>query len=290
MEGTLNSKIGELAISTDENINFEEWDGKSGVYIRKGTENHVNPIYYYRGDVTNNNVLFANKCWKIVRTTETGGTKLIYNGTPTSDNKCNGNNSTIVYSKFNDDSSTEDDVSYIYSDGTNSTIKQAVDTWYTSNMTSYTDMLEDTVWCNDRSISSQDENLTFFGAYTRNAETHQPSLHCPAEYSLTTSSTQVSNKLTYPVGLLTADELTLAGMVWEGYAEEGYLNNYYPWWTMSPYSFLDGVALVFYGYEYGDLCADREDVEYGVRPAVSLKPGAIVTTGEGTSSKPYIIE
>ena len=51
-----------------------------GVYTRAGTENNPNPIYYYRGNVDNNNVIFANKCWKIVRTTETGGTKMIYNG------------------------------------------------------------------------------------------------------------------------------------------------------------------------------------------------------------------
>ena len=46
------------------------------------------PIYYYRGPIENNNVIFANYCWKIVRTTETGGTKLIYNGTPVN-GKCN---------------------------------------------------------------------------------------------------------------------------------------------------------------------------------------------------------
>ena len=50
-----------------------------GLYIRSGTENDAYPIIYYRGNV-DNNVYFANKCWQIVRTTETGGTKLIYNG------------------------------------------------------------------------------------------------------------------------------------------------------------------------------------------------------------------
>ena len=293
MSGTLNSKIkaDTLYKGADSNVDFGA-EPTTGVYVRSGTENHVNPIYYYRGAVTNNNVLFANKCWKVVRTTETGGTKLIYNGTPTSDNKCNGDNSMIGQSAFNDNYLTEADVSYIYSDGTNSTIKQTVDTWYTSNMTAYTDMLEDTVWCNDRSVSSQDENITYFGAYARNATygSYQPSLHCPAEYSLTTTSTQVSNKLTYPVGLLTADELTLAGMGWDSYTEEGYLNNHDYWWTMSPYFFNDGYAIVFHGYSDGDLYFDYVNNGLGVRPAVSLKPGAIVTTGDGSSSKPYIIE
>ena len=298
MSGTLNSKIkaDTLFKGTDASVDFGQTP-ETGVYVRSGTENHVNPIYYYRGAVTNNNVLFAGKCWKIVRTTETGGTKLIYNGTPTADNKCNGDNSMIDYSAYNDNYDSEDDVSYIYSDGTNSTIKQTVDTWYTSNMTSYTDMLEDTVWCNDRSITFSGyyedwgTDVTFFGAYARNATSgqYQPSLHCPAEYSLTTSATQTTNKLTYPVGLLTADELTLAGMGWEGYTEEVYLNNYDFWWTMSPYSFGDGLARVFFGFDFGDLDDDGVFGGNGVRPAVSLKPGAYVSTGNGTSALPYVI-
>ena len=299
MTGTLNSKIkaDTLFKGTDANVNF--WKTPTtGVYVRSGTENHVNPIYYYRGAVTNNNVFFAGKCWKIVRTTETGGTKLIYNGTPTSDNKCNGDNSMIGWSAYNDNCSSTDDVSYIYSDGTNSTIKQTVDTWYTSNMASYTDMLEDTVWCNDRSITFSgyhedwSTDVTFFGAYARNATygQYQPSLHCPAEYSLTTSSTLTSNKLTYPVGLLTADELTLAGMGWSSYTEDVYLNNYDWWWTMSPFTFEPGYARVFGGSHSGDLIDAYVYVETGVRPSVSLKPGAYVSTGNGTSSSPYVIE
>ncbi|MBR7041953.1 MAG: hypothetical protein IKI04_00470 [Bacilli bacterium] len=59
-----------------------------GLYLRAGTENTAHPIYYYRGTVTNNNVLFAGFCWKIVRTTNTGGIKLIYNGVP-SNGECN---------------------------------------------------------------------------------------------------------------------------------------------------------------------------------------------------------
>lgn len=51
-----------------------------GIYIKSDTSEDDYPIYYYRGDVSNNNIIFADKCWKIVRTTDTGGTKLIYNG------------------------------------------------------------------------------------------------------------------------------------------------------------------------------------------------------------------
>jgi len=46
-------------------------------------------IYYYYGAASNNNVRFANYCWKIVRTTDTGGVKLLYNGVPAADGSCN---------------------------------------------------------------------------------------------------------------------------------------------------------------------------------------------------------
>ena len=51
-----------------------------GLYDGEGADTYANPVYYYKGNVQNNNVLFAGFCWKIVRTTETGGVKIVYNG------------------------------------------------------------------------------------------------------------------------------------------------------------------------------------------------------------------
>ena len=47
-----------------------------------GTNNNKQVVYYYTGDdaAANSNVLFAGYCWQIVRTTDNGGVKLIYNG------------------------------------------------------------------------------------------------------------------------------------------------------------------------------------------------------------------
>ena len=60
-------------------------------------------IKYYRGNVTNNNVNFAGYCWKIIRTTEKGGTKLLYNGKPDSNGVCTntGNDSLLTATTFN---------------------------------------------------------------------------------------------------------------------------------------------------------------------------------------------
>ena len=86
-----------------------------GVYIRSGTENDNYPVYYYRGAVTNNNVLFGDFCWKIVRTTETGGIKLIYNG-PQTNGSCNntGSSTIIGTSEFNEQDDKSSYVGYMY--------------------------------------------------------------------------------------------------------------------------------------------------------------------------------
>ena len=105
-------------VSSSSGINFDainsDTNGK-GVYIRAGTENQAYPIYYYRGDIDNNNVIFANMCFKIVRTTDTGGIKMIYNGVP-SNGACNntGDDTTIGTSAFNTNSESISDVGYMY--------------------------------------------------------------------------------------------------------------------------------------------------------------------------------
>ena len=71
---TSSSGIDFSTVSSDTN-------GK-GVYTLTSSASDKYPIYYYRGAVENNNVIFGGFCWKMVRTTETGGIKLIYNGTP----------------------------------------------------------------------------------------------------------------------------------------------------------------------------------------------------------------
>lgn len=103
---------------SDASIDFSKTSEESntnGIYLRSGTENDPYPIYYYRGDV-NNNLLFADTCWKVVRTTETGGLKLIYNGVPSSGSCDNtGDASTIGNKAFNTNYNSPAYVGYMYS-------------------------------------------------------------------------------------------------------------------------------------------------------------------------------
>ena len=71
---TLFYKIKSSADTTTR-INFSKTtkqDKTNGIYTTTATEGNV-PVYYYRGDAdkVNNNIIFNNMCWKIIRTTET---------------------------------------------------------------------------------------------------------------------------------------------------------------------------------------------------------------------------
>ena len=97
------------------NVTYNSDD--NGVFLFNGTDDNggSNPIYYYRGNVTNNNVLFANSCWKIVRTTSSGGVKLIYNGKQlngTCDNI--GSDTQYAVGAFNLNYTSPADVGYMY--------------------------------------------------------------------------------------------------------------------------------------------------------------------------------
>ena len=85
------------------------------LYTGEGADTYANPVYYYKGNVQNNNVLFAGFCWKIVRTTETGGVKMVYNGVQ-KNRSCNntGTDSQIGTSKFNEKNNSLAYAGYMY--------------------------------------------------------------------------------------------------------------------------------------------------------------------------------
>lgn len=284
-------------VTASSGINFtnapSDTNGK-GIYTLASTRYAAYPTYYYRGNV-NNNVKFANFCWKIVRTTETGGVKLIYNGIPDSFGKCTtqtGEETEIGKSSFNPDN-LKTYVGYMYSSGTNTTtntnssaIKQKVDEWYEKNLKDYTSMLEDTVYCNDRSVYQTTSGTTstgartYFSFYSRFGTTNKPTLTCKNNSDRFTVNTSKGNgALTYPVGLLTGDELIYAGV-------SSFLSTGQVWWTMTPCDHTAnwGVTMVA-----SSLFGSYSSSNFGVRPVVSLAPLAMSKTGDGSPENPYVV-
>ncbi len=302
--GTLYYEIKSHADTTSQ-IDFSQTSAASntnGIYMTTDTDTGI-PVYYYRGNV-NNRVIFANFCWKIVRTTETKGVKLIYDGVP-SNGQCNNTDSDTAIGKFkfNESSSDAKYVGYMYGDSiddtantNDSTIKIAIDDWYKTNMTDYTLQLEDTVFCNDRSYTASGSDL-YFGAYTRLTTNKQPTLKCQnTKDKFTVDASNGNGALTYPVGLITADEMAYAGGVDNTRNSSFYLytglyqnKNY---WALSPSNFADTSVREFALYSDGGLEGIYMVISpMSVRPVVSLKQGVKITSGgDGTATTPYIVE
>ena len=364
------------------------------LYSESDASTYANPVYYFNGAVEDNNVLFAGFCWKIVRTTETGGVKIVYNGVQ-KDGSCNntGTDSQIGTSAFNNDNNSPAYVGYMYNtvytysrksmssqsnivfgnkliyDITNSTytlsdtktvatwssgyntinsnhytcfttgttctsvyyvyytdsttayyitltngksvanalnemlyaddvnktdsiIKTYIDSWYKDKMTRYTDKLEDTVFCNDRTMYNQSANgwnpnggSTTTYLYFKNHSTNY-SLACANE----TDRFSVNNskaKLTYPVGLLSAAEVWLAyrGASYSTY----YLKTGNIYWLASPsyFDYVDAYGRVVNATGY--ISNYNASLVGGARPSVSLKPGTEYVSGDGSFTKPFVI-
>ena len=305
--------IASTYVTSDAGIDFSQissdTNGK-GLYILNGTENNQYPIMYYRGDVENNNVKFANFCWKIVRTTETGGVKLIYNGEPNESGQCmntTGSSTTIGTSTFNASYNDNAYVGYMYgitgassyeethANTNDSTIKGVIDSWYEENMTEYTNQLEDTVWCSERSITLAPSSIgpgtntssTAYLSRYRLVDNQKPSFVCKnVNDQFTVSENNGNGELIYPVSLLTSDEVAYAGGVYHTANNSYFLYNDFGWWLLSPSYFNGTKALVFFVYA-GGLSDYTVDSLYGIRPAISLKVGTTVISGDGTSSNPY---
>ena len=162
--------------------------------------------------------------------------------------------------------------------------------------------LEDTIWCNDRTfysgtLKSKDTSSTsnsYFGGYGRNGTSpYKPSVTCPEptrDGFTVNQETGGNGLLKYPVGLLTADELTLAGHGWSGYCSSGYLRTGQYYWSLSPNYFDSNYAIGFYVASGGSLGNYRVYSSVGVRPSVSLAPGTKHSGGDGTETSPYIVE
>ena len=283
------------AADTTTTIDFSKTSAVSstnGIYMTTDTEGNV-PVYYYRGNV-DNRVIFANFCWRIVRTTETGGVKLIYDGVP-SNGQCNntGDNSTIGNSPFNSSNDNARYVGYMYGSSIDdetythdSDIKTIIDNWYETNMTSYTTQLEDTVFCNDRSYTTGDLYLyLYFGAYTRLVTNKTPTLKCRnTKDKFTVNASNGNGALTYPVGLITADEMAYAGGVYNTRNNSFYLYIGKLYWTLSPSLTNYNGANVSVNMAFATV-----NNSYEVRPVLALKSGTEISEGTGTATDPFIV-
>ena len=264
--------------------------------------------YYYRGAVSDNWVKFGTNAsgqelyWRIIRINGDGTIRLIYNGTSTA---TTGTSTQIQTSAFNSSYNNNMYVGYMYQSGqvhgltSPSTIKGVLDTWYQNNLADEADDIVGSAgFCGDRqpSTSSSTSNgsggtgttQTYYGAYIRLITNKAPVLTCTNDSDLytTSGSGQGNQALTYPIGLITADEVAMAGGVYGTNNTSYYLYTGQYYWTMSPYGY--PLASVFAVYNDGDLYRSSVDFTYGVRPVINLKSD-LALSGTGSATDPYTI-
>lgn len=214
--------------------------------------------YYFRGNVQNNYVKFADMLWRIVRVNGNNTVKLVLDNTT--------DELTEYYTSTNNN----------YFAYTNTNIKSYLSDWYQKKLSKVDKYIVTTKICDDTSYSGKDDYI--FAVSQRLAVNHDPTFNC------------LGTKINSKISILTADEIEYAGAL-IGVGN----NNYYlynsaivnPVWTMSPSK---GNQDEFYPYTIstsGSL--DDQTVgnqKKGVRPVINIRKDLSVV-GKGTIDEPY---
>ena len=288
--------------------------------------------YYYRGNVLDNYVSFADKTWRIVRINGDGSVRLVL------DDVAKNSSGTVITTAFNTNYNDNAYVGYMYGtvgsttyDATHknindSTIKTKVDKWYEDNLkTNYANYLSDTLFCNDKTLASDGiggvttqlgygKNKTYysiterllFSTGTTGITTAKPTFKCAEsatnDYSRFTvdvatlsNGNKTNGNLKYPIGLLSADEVSFAGAYKVGQTNKSYyLHNSSitsRWWLSSPSDFNGSIAFEWdVGDSNGNIINSPVGSTDAFRPSISLKASVLINGGDGTISNPYTVK
>ena len=300
---------------------YTETTGMKSYYFRGAVDNNW---VKFGKDSTGKDIY-----WRIIRINGDGSIRMIYSGTtkPSEDTSVTGSNGVYMTGtgtqitvdstntfKFNSSYDKAEYVGYMYTEGqqhgnsTPSTIKQAIENWYAGTTLKDNDLIADQIFCNDRSASTSNvtysnTNYTtltswnstgtqyYYGAKGRLNKSKSPQLTCPtASDKYTVGTSNGNGALTYPVGLITADEVAMAGGV---YGSSNTNSSYYlytnqKYWLGSPYAFENVKVLEFIVESLGFLRDYKSKGSNGARPVVSLSSKAKLL-GNGTYSNPYTV-
>ena len=239
-----------------------------------GGQSTEGTTYYFRGNVTNNYVSFANKTWRIIRINEDGTVRLLLEGQ--SDDKY----------KFDlNDHKNYTDMYY-----SNSDIKLSVENWYSTSIGNNSELAdkvaEGDYFCEAAKVkyaslfSSGSATMTLTSSYT-------PNLVCNRDGN---GKGIVSSY----VGLITYDEVVLLG----GYYNNSnkayfvYYNSNDVWlvtWTMSPGGQSEETSYIWSIPWNGSIDYYNVESTSKFRPVINLK-STVTVTGTGTSTDPYVVE
>ena len=278
-------------------------DGTNGIYE---AEDDLGTSYYFRGDVDNNYVYFAENWWRIIRINGDGTIRMIKKYSlsgfsPYNSGSVNSNDNAYVgYMYGTTGSSTYEET---HTNTNNSTIKGVIDEWYQNNLSNYSQYIADAIYCNDREVvnltvgsntnydgDGTGTSHTAYAGFIRNVLYYAPTLKCKNNNDkFTVSNTLGNGALTYPIGLITVDEVVMSGGGMNIENKKYYLYSANIFWTMTPTENYYNNALVFFVTQDGRIGSSGVDYDdVAVCPVVSLLSNAI-SGGDGTVSNPFIV-
>lgn len=240
------------------NIITDDVNSPNGLFKNNDT-NNSQTSYYYKGEVENNYVSFNNELWRIIRINEDGSIRIIKD-----------ENIGVNY-PFNLDSKLENSYEYL-----NSNIKNELDNYYNANLVNYESMIVSENYCKTLNVVKNDrfkiaENNKSYNEYI-------PTLKCSEE-----------NKL--KIGLITYDEVVLAGLSYGSYNNTNYLvkgNNKNTW--MISKAGINSYTKDNYVWritENGGISEQIVNNNYiSIRPVINLK-ASLNIKGNGTVTEPY---
>ena len=194
---------------------------------------------------------------------------------------------TFNYININDGKSVEDALDeMLYGDNVNvidSNAKSVVDGWYKNNIIDYSDYLEETIFCNDRTASNMMgwnpnggiiTDIINFDGYS------STSLNCLNNSDKFSVDNPIA-KLKYSIGLTTRAEMQNMGNARNATVD-------YRLMTPSYYRG-DNIMFTTIVFNTGNVSTRNVTNNMGLRPSVSLKPKTIYLSGDGSKDNPYVI-
>lgn len=230
--------------------------------------------YYFRGQVENNYVNFANHLWRVVKINNDNSVKLILQ-----DNIDNKRYSENIYSV------EYTGVKFLYNDAyIDNDINVYIKNWYEENILNkgLDKFVVENNFCNDANYTTTYYH-SYFNAYERLINNANPTLACDVVKS------EFGGKIYQKVGLLTADEASLAGGVYGIANPYYYLNNNTTFFTMTPTEYYNYIPFVMTVKDDGSLASTSTYTELGIRPVINLD-STITVSGSGTIDDPYTID
>ncbi len=301
---SLGKFIENSVISSISNIDLNDLNN-NGVYY---TNNSINGgiIYFYRGNKDlKNNVVLGDSCYRINRTTTDNGIRLIYNG-KYENNICVTDN--VESSVFNSKSNSNAYVGFMYGtvsssdyklehiNTSSSDIKIYLENYFKENLSDLKNYISsDTVYCNNRMTKEFTYNRVLYGTlgFANNNTGYYEMNNNKISYEcynindrLTVNNEYGSKVLTYPIALITKNELINAGL--DIYKDNSFLSFNDSYWTMTP-AYYNGSDAYNFVVNNDVINESKVSNKAGVRPVITINKNVKVISGDGSIDYPYIL-